>query len=117
MTAPGGSDWPMFDFDVARHGVGPAATGITATNVGRLHHQIVQLDGTVDSAPIYLHDVMAGGEARDVFFVTTTYGKTEAIDASSGKLVWRYTPASYSSYAGTAQITTMTPLADPGSPA
>ncbi len=48
-----------------------------------------------------------------MFFVTTSYGKTEAIDASNGKLLWRYTPPTYASYAGTAQITTMTPLADP----
>jgi PQQ-like domain len=109
-----GTDWPTFDFDAARHGVGPAVTGITAKNVGRLRHQVVQLDGTVDSAPIYLHDVRAGGKVRDVFFVTTTYGRTEAIDASTGALIWRYTPASYSSLAGSAQITTMTPLADPG---
>src|SRR5207244_7946566 len=42
-----------------------------------------------------------------------TYGRTESLDAASGKLLWRYTPASYSSYAGSAQITNMTPVADP----
>src|SRR5262249_12966026 len=111
---PGGSDWPTFGFDAARHGVGPASTGITAANVGRLGRQIVHLDGTVDSAPIYLHDVKVGGKVRDVFFVTTSYGKTEAIDAARGTVLWRYTPAAYSSFVGTPQITTMTPLADPG---
>ena len=103
-----------FGFDAARNDVGPASTGITAKNVGRLHRQQVQLDGTVDSSPIYLHGVTVKGKAHDVFFVTTTYGRTEAIDADSGKLLWRYQPPTYASYAGSAQITTMTPIADPG---
>ena len=86
-----GSDWPTFGYDAARHNVGPASTGITAANVATLRRQSVQLDGTVDSSPIYLHDVRRR-RAHDVFFVTTTYGKTEAIDAASGEVLWRYTP-------------------------
>src|SRR4029077_16978991 len=46
-------------------------------------------------------------------FVTTTYGKTVAIDAASGKVLWRFTPPGYSTWAGSAQITTATPVADP----
>ena len=57
----GRTDWPQFGFDAARHNVGPASTGITAGNVGRLRRQQVQLDGTVDSSPIYLHGVTVGG--------------------------------------------------------
>jgi putative pyrroloquinoline-quinone binding quinoprotein len=74
----------------------------------------VTLDGTVDSSPIYLHGVRVKGALRDVFFVTTTYGKTEAIDASRGVVLWRFTPRGYSSWAGSPQITTATPVADPG---
>ena len=74
----------------------------------------MQIPGTVDSSPIYLHDVEVEGRSHDTFFVTTTYGITLAIDAASGKILWRFTPPTYSSYAGTAQITTMTPVADPG---
>ncbi|MGH2970700.1 MAG: PQQ-binding-like beta-propeller repeat protein [Gaiellaceae bacterium] len=64
----------------------------------------VTLDGTVDSSPIYLNGVL---------FVTTTYGKTEAINASTGAVKWRFTPLGYSSWAGSAQITTATPVLDP----
>jgi PQQ-like domain len=106
----GGTDWARFGFDTARHDVGPAGP-LTAANVSHLVRQQVQLDGTVDSSPIYLHDVQVHGAAHDVFFVTTTYGKTEAIDATSGKLLWRFTPPSYGSLAGTAQITNATPAA------
>jgi outer membrane protein assembly factor BamB len=64
----------------------------------------VALDGTVDSSPIYVHGL---------FVVTTTYGRTEAIDASSGAVRWRFTPPGYASWAGSPQITTATPVADP----
>jgi hypothetical protein len=113
-SASSASDWPLFGYTAARPSSGPSATGITAADVGRLRRQRVLLDGTVDSSPIYLHAVRVRGAVRDVFFVTTTYGRTEAIDASSGRVLWRYTPAGYSSWAGTAQITTATPAADPG---
>jgi outer membrane protein assembly factor BamB len=106
----GGTDWARFGFDTARHDAGPAGS-LTAANVSHLVRQQVQLDGTVDSSAIYLHDVQVHGVAHDVFFVTTTYGKTEAIDATNGKLLWRYTPPSYGSLAGTAQITNATPVA------
>jgi hypothetical protein len=113
-AAGGGTDWTQFNYDAARSGSGPASTGITAANVGKLKRRQIQLDGTVDSAPIYLHGVSVRGRTHDVFFVTTSYGRTEAIDATSGKVLWRYTPSGYRTYVGTAQITTMTPLADPG---
>src|SRR5204862_430785 len=41
------------------------------------------------------------------------YGKTLAIDARNGAVLWRYTPANYASWAGSAQVTTATPVADP----
>ena len=53
------------------------------------------------------------GATHDAFFVTTTYGLTLAIDAANGKILWRWTPPAYSHLAGSAQITTATPVADP----
>jgi outer membrane protein assembly factor BamB len=107
-------DWTRFGVDAARHGASTAPTRITARNVRALRRQAIALDGTVDSAPIYLHAVRVGAHARDAIFVTTTYGRTEAIDAASGAVLWRYTPPTYSSYAGSARITNMSPVADPG---
>jgi outer membrane protein assembly factor BamB len=108
-----GGDWTRFGYDAARSGSGPARTGITAANVGHLRRLDVKLDGTVDASAIYLRGVRAGGKVRDLFFVTTSYGKTLAIDAGSGKIVWRFTPPGYSTYAGTYRITNSTPVADP----
>jgi hypothetical protein len=108
-----GHDWTRFNVDEWRSGVFTASTGITAEALPKMQRQQVTLDGTVDASPIYLHDVKVGGASHDVFFVTTTYGKTIAIDANDGTILWRFTPAGYNGWAGSAQITTATPVADP----
>ena len=69
-----------------------AATGITAATLGTLRRQQVAIDGTVDASAIYLHGATVHGRAHDVLFVTTSYGKTLAIDAADGTILWRYTP-------------------------
>jgi hypothetical protein len=106
-------DWTTFDFNSQRSGVGPADTGIGAGNVGRLRTRVVRLDGTVDSSAIELHGIKVHGRARDVIVVTTTYGKTIEIDPGNGSKLWEFTPSSYRSVAGSSQITTATPVADP----
>jgi outer membrane protein assembly factor BamB len=113
LAAPAGTDWPTFGFDAARSSAGPASTGITASTVRHLKRQRVRLDGTVDSAPIYLHDVRVRGRSRDVFLLTTTYGRTEALDATNGRVLWRFTPPGFADWVGTARITNATPVADP----
>ena len=112
-TRAAGHDWTRFGWDAGRSNASTDETGITAANVGTLHRQQVTIDGTVDASPIYLHDVQVNGRPHDVFFVTTTYGKTLAIDAGDGTILWRYTPPGYAALAGSRQITTATPVADP----
>jgi outer membrane protein assembly factor BamB len=108
-----GGDWTRFGYDAARHNVGPRRTGITSANVRKLKKQRVALDGTVDASPIYLRGVTVHGSKHDTFFVTTSYGRTLAIDAATGAILWRFTPASYGSLAGSYRITNSTPVADP----
>jgi hypothetical protein len=91
-------DWPAFGSD-AQH----AYTGLTASSVARLQRHAIQLDGTVDSSP-----VLAGGR----LIVTTTYGKTIALSARSGRRLWEFTPPGISGWEGSAQITTATPVVD-----
>ena len=95
------TDWARFGHNPARHSSSPDAT-ITAQNVGKLHRRQVRLDGTVDSSPIYVAGKLV---------VTTTYGKTEALDPDSGRVLWRFTPPAYGRLAGSAQITNATPAA------
>src|SRR5579859_147694 len=109
-TARLGGDWTRFGYEAARSSSGPAQTGITASNLSRLRLQRVKLDGTVDSSPIYARAVRVAGQTRDVYVVTTSYGKTEAIDATTGRVAWRFTPSGYSTWAGSAQITNSSPL-------
>src|ERR1051326_5469307 len=106
-------DWTRFNVDEGRSGVFAATTGITAAALPTMQRQQVTLDGTVDASPIYLHGVRVGSAAHDVFVVTTSYGKTIAIDASSGATLWEFTPPGYSQWAGTSRITNATPVADP----
>jgi len=107
------SDWLQFDDDAQRNGVGPAATGITARNAHSLRRRTVRLPGTVDSSAIELAGVTVRGRKRDVIVMTTTYGRTLALDPGSGKRLWEFTPADIRSYEGSSQITTSTPIADP----
>jgi hypothetical protein len=99
--APANNDWPLFGYDAARHNSNPVST-INAQNVATLKQVKVTLDGTVDSSPIYV-----GGE----LVVTTTYGRTEALNPDTGRVLWRFTPPAYSRLAGSAQITNSTPAA------
>jgi PQQ-like domain len=112
-VAPG-HDWTQFGFDDARSSVSAAPTGIDANNVGSMRRQQVTLDGTVDASAIYLSDVPVNGAPHDALFVTTTYGKTIAINANTGAILWTYTPPDYQSWTGSPQITNSTPVADPG---
>ena len=103
-AAAGTQAWPLFGFDTARTNTGSDVTGITVTNLGHLSHRRLRLDGTVDSSPVY----------RDgTLYVTTTYGRTEAIDARTGRVQWRFVPPAYARIARTAQITNASPALDP----
>jgi hypothetical protein len=106
-------DWPEFGLDPQRSSVSLAATGITAANVGHLRRQRIDLPGTVDSSPIYLHGVTVASATHNLAVLTTTYGRALALDADSGRILWVFTPPGYSRWAGSAQITTASPLADP----
>jgi outer membrane protein assembly factor BamB len=106
-------DWTRFGWDAARSNASTDPTGIDSTNVKTMRRQQVLLDGTVDASPIYLHGVQVNGAAHDVFVVTTTYGKTIAIDANDGSVLWKFTPSGYNGFAGSSQVTTATPVADP----
>lgn len=107
------TEWPEFGLDPQRGDATNRPTGITAADLGRLRERRISLPGTVDSSPIYLHGAEVRGAAHDVIVVTTTYGRTIAIDADSGSTLWTFTPPGYRRLLGSAQITTASPVADP----
>src|ERR1051326_685361 len=110
-TARHAGDWTRFGYDAAKTGNAPH--GISAAKVAKLSEKRVQIAGTVDSSPIYFSRVRVKGRARELLVMTTTYGKTLGVDASTGATLWTFTPSSYSRVAGSPQITTATPVADP----
>lgn len=107
------NDWPEFGSDVQSTSAPTFNTGVTAANVASMTRHQVTLDGIVDASAIYLHGVTVKGATHNVFFVTTTYGKTIAIDADQGKILWEFTPQKFDSWNNTRQITNSTPAADP----
>lgn len=108
-----GHDWPSFGLDQAHSNASDTPTSITASNLSTLELQQVSLPGTVDASVIYLHDVQINGAPHDAFFLTTSYGKTLAVDAGNGATLWTFTPSGYDSWTGSARITNSTPVADP----
>jgi hypothetical protein len=112
LAATGSSrDWTRYGFNAQRSNAGPRRVGFRSPS--RLHRHQVRLPGTVDSSPIYLHGVQAGGRRRAVFFVTTTDGRTLAIDARRRTIVWQFVAPGTRGLEGSSQITTTTPIADP----
>jgi len=106
--------WPEFGLNPQRSDATAQPTGITAANVGHLAGRTVALPGTVDSSPIYLHGADVGGARHDAAFMTTDYGITIALDTSSGRILWRFRPPGLHKWLGSGQITTASPILDPG---
>src|ERR1700749_4491306 len=117
-------DWPPFGGSNARTNANLAPTKITAGNVGSMVRQQVTISAPIDAGLIYLKGVTVSGTAHDVFFGTTNVGRTVAIDANDGKVLWEYAAPGFDEAAaatGTAmgsrglivkQITNSTPVAD-----
>ena len=106
-------DWPQFNFTAQRTGVGPADTGITVGDLNRLRLRTVKLPGVADSSAIELHGIRIDGHRRDVLVLTTSYGHTLAVDATTGRTLWEFTPDDVAGDDGSPQFTTATPTADP----
>jgi hypothetical protein len=104
-TAPGAdpAGWPLFGVSPDRRNDFGGPTGITASNVTTLARRSIDVPGTVDSSPISVG-------AR--FVVTTSYGKTVALNRR-GHILWTYTPPGIDGWQGSAQITNASPAADP----
>lgn len=113
-AAPPARDWTRFGWDAQRSSAPGVFLGLTPGKLAGLQRHQIQLEGTVDASPIFLSAVQVKGRSRDVLVVTTTYGKTQAIDAGSDSVLWTYTPPGYQDWAGSRRITTATPVADPG---
>jgi hypothetical protein len=111
-SSPQLTDWPEFGLNPQRTNATDETTGITAANVARLRLHTVALGGTADNSAIYVHQASVRGATHDVAIVTTDYGITLAIDANSGRILWRFVPPGFAAWRGGAQVTTASPIVD-----
>jgi outer membrane protein assembly factor BamB len=96
----------VFGYDPARSGFNSAERTLTVGNVHRLRERWqISLGAVADSTPILLQRVV-GRSYRSMLFQTTKDGVTLGIEATSGRVLWRF--ATHGS-----QITDSTPAADP----
>jgi len=112
-AASGTADWLQFGDNAQSTGAGPAESGITAGNARGLRLRQARIDGIADSSAIALGAVTVHGARHDLIVVTTSYGKTIAIDPGSGRRLWEFRPAQVNSSPGNPQVTTASPAADP----
>jgi len=84
-------DWPVFGFDPARSGFNSAETAINTGNVHRLRARWqISLGYVADSTPILLQHVHIGRTNRPMLYQTTLNGTTLGIEATSGRIIWRF---------------------------
>jgi hypothetical protein len=105
--------WPAFGYDAAGSDDDPSSTGITAANLRQLTPTVVHLPGVVDSSPVYVRNALVDGTRHDVYVVDTSYGRTFAIDAASGAILWQFVPRGIANWEGSPIITTSSPVVDP----
>jgi outer membrane protein assembly factor BamB len=85
-------DWPVFGFDPARTSFNSAETTLTPANVHLLRERWqVALTGVADSTPILLQHVRVGRLYRMMLYETTKAGVTLGIEATTGRIVWKFT--------------------------
>ncbi len=84
------ADWPTYAFDVARSGTGPDGTGVSAAEAPRLAKRWrIRLDGVAIGSPILANGVLVDEDPTAIVYVGTEHGELAAVEAGSGRVVWR----------------------------
>jgi hypothetical protein len=85
-------DVTTYHYDVARDGLNANETILTQSNVnstqfGKIGFDAV--DSKVDAQPLYLANVIIGGQFHNVLYVATEHDSVYAFDADSGAQLWK----------------------------
>ena len=85
-------DVTTFHYNAARDGLNPQETILTQSNVnstqfGKIGFDAV--DGKVDAQPLYLANIMIGGQQHNVLYVATEHASVYAFDADTGAQLWK----------------------------
>jgi outer membrane protein assembly factor BamB len=92
MVAGPITDVTTYHYDVGRTGLNPNETVLTTSNVTSLKFgllQVLPVDGKVDGQPLYLSNLMAGGQQRNVVYAVTENDSVYAFDADTGTQIWK----------------------------
>jgi hypothetical protein len=81
-----------YHYDNARDGLNAQETMLTLANVNSTQFGKVgfdSVDGKADAEPLYLANLSAGGETRNVLYVATEHDSVYAFDADNGTQIWK----------------------------
>ena len=113
--AAAGNDWLRFGWSAARSSAPTFATGITAANVRSGSSASRSSSTARRTRRRSISTACRWAAARTT--CSSSRRRTARPSRSTPRtasVLWRFTPPGYSSWAGSAQITTATPVADPG---
>jgi hypothetical protein len=85
-------DVTTYHYDVARDGLNPAESILTPNNVNTTQFGkigIDAVDGKVDAEPLYLANVIVGGQFRNMLYVATEHDSVYDFDADTGAQIWK----------------------------
>jgi hypothetical protein len=85
-------DVTTFHYDIARDGLNAKETILTQSNVNSTQFGKIgfyAVDSKVDAQPLYLANVIIGGQFRNVLYVATEHDSVYAFDADNGTQLWK----------------------------
>jgi outer membrane protein assembly factor BamB len=93
LALPAGTsaaDWTTYGSSTLRTGYSSAEKTITASNAKRLKPLWSSpIGGFVDTQPVVASGVRVKGKRRDLVYVGNENGRFQAVNAATGKVVWR----------------------------
>ena len=87
-----GVDVVTYHYDIGRTGLNASETILTPSNVTSSKFGLLMtlpVDGLVDAQPLYLSNLTAGGQQRNVVYAVTENDSVYAFDADTGSQIWK----------------------------
>ena len=87
-----GTDWDMYGFNPHRTGENTAETVLGVANAAGLHRLwTASLGGVILGQPLVAAGVVIAGESHNVVYVGSEQGNFDAIDETTGAVLWQHT--------------------------
>lgn len=85
-------DVTTYHYDLARDGLNAQETILTQANVNSTQFGKIgffAVDSKVDAQPLYLANVIVGGQFHNVLYIATEHDSVYAFDADTGAQIWK----------------------------